>query len=128
MSLIQKERIAGILTSDDLPDDVEFLTREWVYLDERYEDPDIDTDSLVELDEVPYEYKCEYGDPDVVGWNYEIDVDTIFSSPGRYAGLIEMLEDDYFPLKEEYNEVRAYLEHLQENKARPGDDLFDLFK
>ena len=81
------------------------MTREWVYLDERYEDPDIDTDSLVELDEVPYEYKCEYGDPDVVGWNYEIDVDTIFSSPGRYAGLIEMLEDDYCPLKEEYTQA-----------------------
>ena len=126
--LIQKERIAGILTSEDLPDDEEFLTREWVYLDERYEDPDIDTDGLVELDEVPYEYKCEYGDPDVVGWNYEIDVDTIFSSPGRYAGLIETLEDDYFPLKEEYNEVRAYLDRLRENKENPGDDLFDLFK
>jgi len=97
-------------------------------LDEGYQDPDIDTDSLIEVEEIPIEYKYEYGDPEVVGWNYEMDVDHIFSHPEAYERLIELLEDPTFPLKDEYDRVREYLEELKSKKETPGDDLFDLFQ
>lgn len=126
--IIQKENIAAYLSSEDFPDDDEFVTSEWAYLDERYNDPDIDTDSLIERGEIPYNYKYEFGDPDIVGWNYEIDVETIFASPRRYESVIELLESEEFPLKQEYNEVREYLERLKDKKVTPGDDLFDLFQ
>lgn len=126
--IIKKENICAYFTGAELPDDEEFLTKEWVYLDEEYQDPDIDTDSLIEVGEIPFEYKCEYGDPDVVGWNYEMDVDHIFSHPRAYEGLIELLENPTFPLKDEYDRVREYLEILRSKKETPGDDLFDLFQ
>ena len=126
--IIKKENICSYFTGAELPDDEEFLTKEWVYLDEEYQDPDIDTDSLIEVGEIPFEYKCEYGDPDVVGWNYEMDVDHVFSHPKAYEGLIELLENPTFPLKDEYDRVREYLEELRSKKETPGDDLFDLFQ
>lgn len=126
--IIKKENICSYFTGAELPDDEEFLTKEWVYLDEGYQDPDIDTDSLIEVGEIPFEYKYEYGDPDVVGWNYEMDVDHIFSHPEAYEGLIELLENPTFPLKDEYDRVREYLEELRSKKETPGDDLFDLFQ
>ena len=126
--IIQKEYIAAYLSFEDFPDDDEFVTSEWAYLDERYNDPDIDTDSLIERGEIPYDYKYEFGEPDIVGWNYEIDVETIFASPRRYEGVIGMLESEEFPLKQEYNEAREYLEKLKDKKVTPGDDLFDLFQ
>ncbi|MST69749.1 NACHT domain-containing protein [Mogibacterium kristiansenii] len=126
--IIKKEHICAYYTGDGLPDDEEFLTKEWVYLDEEYNDPDIDTDGLIEVGEIPYEYKCEYGEPAVVGWNYEIEVDHIFSHPSMYEGLIDILENREFPLKQEYDQVRDYLEELRSKKETVGDDLFDLFQ
>jgi hypothetical protein len=125
--IIQKEGIAGYLDNEDLPEDEDFLTDEWVYLEEGYNDPDIDTDALIEISEIPHEYKLRYGTPDVVGRNYEIDVEKVFASPEYYRGIVDILEDEWFPLRIEYEEAREYLETLKKRKAIPGDDLFDLF-
>jgi hypothetical protein len=98
-----------------------------VYLDERYNNPDIDANALIEISEIPYEYKLEYGIPDVVGRSYEIDMEKVFAAPWDYTSIVATLENDWFPLYIEYKAARAYLEQLKTRKAIPGDDLFDLF-
>ena len=126
--IITKESIYGWLGNDDLPEDEAFLTNEWVYLDDDYENPDIDTNYVISVDEVPYDYKLEFGEPEIVGRNYEIEIKTICDSPESYGEVIALLESEAFPLMSEYNEVRDYLRKLQAKRSEPGDDLFDLFK
>ena len=62
-----------------------------MYLGEHYQDPDIDTDKLIELTEVPLEYIHEFGEPDVVGLNYEIDIEKLLSDPNHYEEVIQRL-------------------------------------
>lgn len=126
--IITKESIYGWLGNDDLPEDEAFLTNEWVYLDDNYENPDIDTNYVISVDEIPYDYKFEFGEPEIVGRNYEIEIKAIYGAPEIYSGIIALLESGTFPLMEEYNKVRDYLRKLQEKQSAPGDDLFDLFK
>ena len=74
-----------------------------------------------------WEYKEEYGTPDVVGWVYDFDVNTIRKNPSKYFDLIERLDDDEFVLKQEYMEMREYLKKLQAKQKPTGNSLFDLF-
>lgn len=73
------------------------------------------------------EYIYEYGTPDTVGWNLEFEVADIRSQPDRYETLISFLNDDSFPLKEEYLAIRNFYEQLKTEQDSQGTDLFDLF-
>lgn len=125
--IIHVQRIKSYLVDDDMPQDERFLTNEWVYLDEDYHDPDYDTDGLIDLDEVPWRYKDEYGDPDVVGWNYELDIAKVLDDPISNRDVIELLDSSDFPIKEEFLAAREYMQELIDKGETVGDDLFDKF-
>lgn len=127
-SIIHIRGINGFFGAGDLPCDQEFVTNEWVYLDDDYNDPDYDEGTLIDVDEVPWDYKEQYGEPDVVGRNYEIHVDEILRRSKEYKALLDLLSSDAFPLKTEYLEARLYLDELKDNQVTLGDDLFDLFQ
>lgn len=126
--MIHKQSINAYLSNDDLSLDERFITNKWVYLDEHYQDPDIDTDRLIELNEVPSEYVEEYGEPDVVGRNYEIEIEKLLSDPDYYKDVIRCLESEEFPLMDEFKEAREYFCRLLDSHLVPSDDLFDLFQ
>ena len=113
--------------NEDLPQDERFVVNEWVYLDEAFEDPDYDTNELIELKEVPWEYKREYGDPEIVGTNYEIQISNLLNDPESFDDVVSLLENDEFPLKAEFVKVREYMQKLIDEKETVGDDLFDMF-
>jgi len=125
--IIHSQGIYAILDNKELPKDSRFLTNEWVYLDEEYRDPDIDPNELIELDEVPWDYKENFGEPEVVGRNYEMNIDDILANPASNKDVIGLLESEDFPLKAEFVEVRQYMQKLIDNKETVGDDLFDMF-
>jgi len=127
-SIINICKLRGYLRNDDLPFDKRFVTNEWVYLDEEYEDTDIETGSLIDIEEVPLEYEEIYGIPEIVGRNYEIHIDDILQKPDVNQKLLALLDDDDFPLKYEYLNVRGYMQKLIERQKIMGDDLFDLFQ
>ena len=112
----------------DLPTDEEFVTAEWVYLDEEWNDPDMDTDGLVNASDVPREYTRIYGDPDVVGRNFELNVEDILNNPDFYNEVIASMEDESFPLMKQFTEVRDYMQELMDKHSVSGNDLFDLFQ
>ncbi|MEG0835092.1 MAG: NACHT domain-containing protein, partial [Christensenellaceae bacterium] len=126
--IIRKQLINAYLSNDDLSLDERFITNEWVYLDDLYQDPEIDTDRLIELNEVPSEYTREFGEPDVVGRNYEIEIETLLSDSQRYKDIIERLEHDDFPLMTEFKKAREYFNRLLDSHFVTSDDLFDLFQ
>lgn len=127
-SIIRIQHIGAILDNDDLPYDDEFLTNEWVYLDEEYNDPEYDPNSLIDIDEVPWEYKERFGEPEVVGRNYEIHIADILKNPQVFHELFCRIESDDFPIKAEFLAVREYLQELIDKHETIGDDLFDLFQ
>ena len=47
----------------------------------------------------------------------------------RFRELIEFMEDDTFPLKKEYNEMRKFTEQMDKsiNNKPSSDDWFDAF-
>lgn len=125
--IINAKLLYRVLENDDLPQDERFLTNEWVYLDEDYHDPDIDTNELMELDEVSYDYTNQFGEPEVVGRSYELNIDTVLSDPDAYQDVMRMLEKDDFPLMREFVNAREYMQELADNRETVGDDLFDMF-
>ena len=125
--IINAKLLYRVLENDDLPQDERFLTNEWVYLDEDYHDSDIDTNELMELDEVPYDYTNQFGEPEVVGRSYELNIDTVLSDPDAYQDVMRMLEKDDFPLMREFVNAREYMQELADNRETVGDDLFDMF-
>ena len=127
-SIIRIQGFYAILSDDTLPPDDEFVTTEWVYLDSDYQNPDFDPQTLVDLKDVPLEYIDYYGDPEIVGRNYEIHIADILKSTYRYQDLLCLLENDDFPLKAEYLAVRIYLQELIDRHDIVGDDFFDLFQ
>lgn len=68
-------------------------------------------------------------EPDYSGSMWEINVDEILDNRSNYQRLIEILEDDEFPLKKEYDLVRQYSERLfaRLEKPKSSDDWFDNF-
>lgn len=85
----------------------------------------------VEMDSVDVDddYIEEYGEPEVEGVTWEIDVHEVYHDSDTFSDLIAFIEADTFPLKDEYNKMRSYTEQLNEqiNGKPESDDWFDKF-
>lgn len=126
--IIHQQEITGLIDHKEFPFYHELVTTEYVYLDENWRDSDGEApDGLINKDEVEPEYIYEYGTPDTVGWNLEFEVADIRSQPDRYETLINFLNDDSFPLKEEYLAIHDFYQQLKVEQDSQGTDLFDLF-
>lgn len=82
-------------------------------------------DDLVSYEEVPADYVNRYGEPEIIGWSYEIDVDYALENEDEYPELFDLLNDDEFPLKREYLAAREYTEKLTQEPDRDESNLFD---
>ena len=131
--IIRIHNLREYIDDEKMPHVDDFVIREWVYLDEEWVDEDADEDAeplsgLIEKDDLPWEYVSEYGDPEIVGRTYEIDIDSLLSEPELYSKIIEQFEKPEFPLMAEFSRVRNYLQEIINKKSPAGDDLFDLFQ
>jgi predicted NACHT family NTPase len=84
--------------------------------------------TLVNLNDVDYEYKWEVGEPEAVGWLLEFNVSKVRSQPERYKELLSLLEAEDFVLKQEHDSARKYFDKLTAKQKPTGDGLFDLFQ
>ena len=102
---------------DALPEDEASLVEEfgYVYVDE-------DSRSLVNLKDVEREYPWVNEKPDVAGATYELEVEDIYDRRG-HKEMCEILNNDDFIFKAEYNAARAYLERIRATQAK-DDDYF----
>lgn len=64
---------------------------------------------------------------DEVGYNLSADIDTILDDKDYYMDMIDVLDDDSFELKIEYNDAREYWEQLKKKQVPLSDDFFDIF-
>lgn len=84
---------------------------------------------IVERETVDYEYIEENGEPEVEGISWEIDIPYILENPKEFSSLISFIENDSFPLKKEYTEMREFTDWLDSsiNQKFESDDWFDSF-
>ena len=105
---------------DDLPHFESLVTEEYVWA------PDEEgNDVLTSINELNTDFTDDYGYPDIVGWEYEFEIEQIRKEPEEYKELLTSLNDNSF-LKLEYEELRYYLSELLK-KQKPDDTcLLDL--
>jgi hypothetical protein len=127
-AIIRIQDIAATLDFDELPQEDEYLLDEWVYLDSDYKSPEFESGTLINKDDVPWEYEEYFGEPEVIGRYYEIDIEAILRKPEKHEDTIHLLESDDFPIRAEFLAVRAYMQELIDKEQTIGDDLFDLFQ
>lgn len=123
----------GELYNVQWPNDIDYCNRkEWVSIEKgeflkdgkRYTRTEV-----VELDDVDDEYIDIHGEPEIEGVSWEIEVDELLRRRDFFSELITFMEDDTFPLKKEYNEMREFTEWLDKtiNDKSSSDDWFDSF-
>lgn len=115
----------------DFPEEDDFLTGEWVQLDDEYMQYNLEYHGeTIPKDDVPWEYIHELGfdEPEVIGCNYEFNVKDICRNPIKYKIFEEIINDDCFAYKEEYVAAREYMEQLIKKQNPKSTNLFDLFQ
>ena len=117
------------------PSDIDYFDRtEWTTIrtgeytrdGKRYVSTEVVEFDSVDVDD---DYIEEYGEPEVEGVSWEIDVHDLRKQAAAYAELCAFMESDTFPLKKEYNEMRALTDLLNRTyntKPKTGN-WFDSF-
>lgn len=125
------KRFKGVHFFTEFPEEETFVTDEWCQLDDAYMniDPEYHGETILKND-IPWEYthECGFEEPEVIGCNYEFEIETIFKQQAAYPEFVEILEDDCFAYKEEYEAAREYLQKLIESQTPKAKNLFDLFQ
>ena len=82
---------------------------------------------LFEWDDIPYDYMEFFGTPDIAGQSVELDIDELLQKSKEFKEVIEAMEDDSFPLMQEYLGIKSYLGELRlkNQKIEESDSLFD---
>jgi len=102
---------------DDLPENEEFVCDEFGYIWS-----DDQSRELINIGDIEKEYPWIEELPETEGWTYMFEVSAIRG--GRYYDdILEMLDDDDFDFKSEYNALRKYFDDIKA-KQQSDDDFF----
>jgi hypothetical protein len=112
---------------DDLPFVDEFVT-ETIMNDDI--SPVMSTNSDGKSVRLSWPYGFEPGEeppePEEVGWHLQFDVVDILKEREKYSEIIDILNDNNFQFKVEYNTAKEYLNTLNSQISKRQDDLSDL--
>lgn len=120
------DRYSGVkqmIDGDDLPVLSHFIEKEYVYYDEYWNNRDDDIGSQLMLrQDLPDGYEAAYEEStglemETVGLSYLICVEEAYRRK-ECAYVVEMLEDDSFPLKQEYRDMKKLYLGLKAKYAR----------
>lgn len=119
----------GHLVDVEWPSTIDFCNhKEWFSIEKHKFGPDgikRSYSELVSVDSMPSSYFDEYGDPDIEGETWEVDIADIRRHPEYLEDLIETIDDSNFPLKKEYQAMRDLTKQLENNYChRPSKGLF----
>ncbi len=82
---------------------------------------------LVNISTLSRDYLDEFDYPEIVGSSLCIDVDEVLSNTEEfYTEFYDILTDDSFPLKKEYNSIIQYYEKLKEEISDKKESIHDL--
>ncbi|WP_296557507.1 NACHT domain-containing protein [uncultured Acetobacterium sp.] len=126
--IVQSKNLHEIVDTSDFPFYEEFITDEYGYYNENWlYEFEPESWVLSDLNDIELEYKREFGVPDIEGYYLDFSIKGILEQKESYLELLNVLNDDEFALKKEYNNVRKYLGKLIKEQTATGKDLFDFF-
>ena len=67
-------------------------------------------------------------DQEPEGWSMIVDPDQLYKHKNLHKELYDYMDDDRYPLKQEYSGLRALLERFKKEQDKPTRNLHDLFK
>ena len=126
-------RYNGQLYNLDWPSSIDYCDRkEWVSIDKPYLTKDGRKQirsEIVVYEDVDKAYVDEYGEPEIEGISWEIQVYRLIEDPKFYKELVAFMEADEFPLMKEYKAMREFTVWLDKaiNSKPSSDDWFDAF-
>ena len=115
--------VKQMIDGDDLPVINDFIENEYVYLDEYWKTgKDEEESRLILRQELPEGYEAAYAEcmgmeVETVGWSYLICAEEVYRRK-EYAYVVDMLEDNTFPLKQEYHDVKKLYLGLKAKYAK----------
>ena len=115
--------VKQMIDGDDLPVLSHFIEKEYVYYDEYWRTERDEEDSRVVLrEDLPDGYETAYEEctgleVEIVGLSYLICVEEAYRRK-ECAYVVEMLEDDSFPLKQEYRDMKKLYLGLKAKYAK----------
>jgi hypothetical protein len=107
----------------DLPEYDEFIETTYYWLQVGKDDDEVD---VVEEDKIPSEYIEAYGEPEIAGHHYSVEISTVLEDTDNYRDFVKMLDNDNFIYKLQYLQARACLEHLKKKQQESDASLLDL--
>lgn len=102
--------------------------KEWASIQKEVQYADGKCRYRTEIVEVKQDNNIQ-GTPKIEGISWKIKICELLNHNHFFSDLILFMENDSFPLKKEYNEMRKYTEHLNKtiNEKPSSDDWFDSF-
>ena len=121
--IVSKYGLEQVIPEDSLPYFDVMIDKEFVNYDPEYGDGRKVESRLMEKYKLPAGYEDRYEEVndepvEVIGCTYEIDVMHAYENKKIYHEIIDVLEDETFPLKVEYNAVLRKYEELKAKYAK----------
>lgn len=144
-TIVQNENLSSQEQLDDLqwPGDIHAMpSNDWVdafesFLSDsdfdNFPDPDsipddeLDVMERIYKDDLPIQYDDYFGEPEVIGKTYEIEMYKLEKNPIKYKEIRDFMLQPNFPLYQEYENVKRYYKDLKSraDKEQRSDELFD---
>ena len=88
---------------------------------------ELESKTIVDEDDLPYQYSSYFGDPDMLGYTTKIEICDLIKNPSKYKQILDFMESDGFPLTVEYYAVKEYFDQLNNKTQREkaSKALFD---
>lgn len=83
--------------------------------------------TIKNIDHINKKYLDIYGIPEICGEEYHAYVKDLFETPEKYISLIKAIEDESFPLYQEYLDICNHLERIRNNRNKEHSDSSDIF-
>jgi hypothetical protein len=110
------------LHCEDLPENDNFLINEYGSVHTR--DGNFELVSIDDMKKIFAEYDYLQEEPEAEGWRYQFTIDQVHN---RFEHITEVLEDDRFVFKMEYDAARRYFDELVSKHQRKDDFFAGLF-
>ena len=82
-----------------------------------------DNEKLMSREEVSDEYLDHFFEPEVVGSTYELDTRELYRNEPENIMMIDIIEDEGFPIRQEFEQMYAYYQELLHYRTTQKKDL-----
>ena len=111
---------------NELPHEDDFVYDKWVRLDESYVTEHNLLDNIMLKGNIPSDYIEKYGNPEIVGNYYVIEVSRLLANRSKYKRIIDSLSSNSCGIKKEYDLLKEYMHDLEKKSIQTCRRVIDM--